>query len=71
MHICIDPFSLYGIITIMFLIGIIALLYKLYEYCNRRYTLDKYHLNVYYDSDSDSEIDKELNYEDDSEYHDD
>jgi len=63
MHICINPFSQYGIITLILLVGIIAMLYKLYKYCNRRYTLDKYHLNLYYDSDSDSEIENEVNYE--------
>jgi hypothetical protein len=53
MNICINPFTLYGFLTILSIIGLCAFVYKLCNICNKKYTLDS---NLYlYDSDSDSE----------------
>lgn len=53
MNICINPFSMNGFLTLMGIIGLCAILYKLSNICNKKYTIDS---NSYmYDSDSDSE----------------
>lgn len=59
MNICINPFTLYGFLTIISMIGICAILYKLCNIYNKKYTIDS---NSYlYNSDSDSDSENECN----------
>jgi hypothetical protein len=61
MLICINLFSFHGFFTIIFFIGILALLIKLYNFCNRRYNLESLS-DEYYDSE-DEGFENEVNYE--------
>ena len=61
MLICINLFSLHGFLTIIFFIGILVFLIKIYNFCNRRYTFEIIS-DQYYDSDDDG-FENEVNYE--------
>ena len=61
MNICINPFTLNGFLTIMISIGLIAMLLGIYNYFNKKYTLDRYNMRVY-DSDSDSDCENNIDY---------
>ena len=61
MLICINPFSLYGFLSILLIIGIILMFSKIYNFYYRKYTLESYNDN-YYDSDDDG-FENEINYD--------
>jgi hypothetical protein len=61
MLICINPFSLYGFLSILLIIGIILMFSKIYNFYYRKYTLESYYDN-YYDSDDDG-FENEINYD--------